>query len=80
MENELWLSEAKFVFTQPGNSSGTTEEYEELIVEVEGEGDISKGNFLVLRTPTGWSINNPEELLDTLNLIVNSLPNEKNKK
>lgn len=69
MEDELWLAEAKFVFTQPGNTSGTTEEYEELIVEVEGEGDISKGNFLVLRSHTGWSINGPEELTNILKRV-----------
>ena len=73
MENELWLSEAKFVFTQPGNTSGTTEEYEELIVEVEGIGDISKENFLVLRTPTGWSINEPKELTNILERVEKML-------
>ena len=72
MESESWLAEAKFVFTQPGNTSGTTDEYEELIVEVEGIGDISKENFLVIRT-NGWSIDEPKELVNILKRVKKML-------
>ena len=72
MESELWLAEAKFVFTQPGNTSGTTDEYEELIVEVEGIEDVSKENFLVIRT-NGWSIDEPKELVNILKRVKKML-------
>ena len=72
MESESWLAEAKFVFTQPGNTSGTTDEYEELIVEVEGIGDVSKENFLVIRT-NGWSIDEPKELVNILKRVKKML-------
>ena len=63
MVNEPTLSKITYVFNQDGNTDGTTDYVEELIVEVEGVFDIVKdGGYFVLRTSTGWSINNPSDL------------------
>lgn len=57
------LSKITYVFNQDGNTDGTTEDVEELIVEVEGVFDIVKdGGYFVLRTSTGWSIDDPNDL------------------
>jgi hypothetical protein len=61
MENPL-LQYVKFYFTQEGNTDGTTDDVEELIVEVEGLDILGDGGYIVLRTSTGWSINEREDL------------------
>lgn len=61
MENPL-LHYVKFCFTQEGNTDGTTNDVEELIVEVEGLDILKDGGYVVLRTSTGWSINELEDL------------------
>lgn len=61
MENPL-LQYVKFYFTQEGNTDGTTNDVEELIVEVEGLDILKDGGYIVLRTSTGWSINEGEDL------------------
>ena len=67
MERTWALNKITCEFYQGGNTDGTTEETEELKVEIEScFGDIEKEHYMVLRTPTGWSINNPEELFDLL--------------
>lgn len=74
--NSTWLNKITYNFTQEGNTDGTTNEFEELIVEVEGPvGSIlEEGGYLVLRTPTGWSINNLEELTDLLKIVEAGVP------
>lgn len=63
MEDKPMLNKITYVFTQEGNTDGTTEDVEELIVEVEGVFDILKdGGYIVLRTSTGWSIDEMEDL------------------
>lgn len=74
--SNLWLNKIIYNFSQEGNTNGTTDKYEELIVEVEGpcESILEEGGYLVLRTPTGWSINNPEELTDLLKIVEDGVP------
>ena len=55
MVNEPTLSKITYVFNQDGNTYGAIEDGEELIVEVEG-------GYFVLRTSTGWSIDDPNDL------------------
>ena len=63
MENKPTLSKITYVFNQDGNTDGTTEFVEELTVEIEGVFDIVKdGGYFVLRTSTGWSIDDPNDL------------------
>lgn len=59
-----------YEFYQDGNTDGTTAETEELIVEVESIGDIVKdGGYFVLRTPTGWSIEDSSDLVDIIKRV-----------
>jgi len=62
MSNEATLYKASFEFYQEGNTDGTTDETEELRVECMGMGDLKEGCYYVLRTKTGWSIDNSDEL------------------
>lgn len=61
MDN-IQLSKITYVFTQEGNTDGTTSDIEELIVEVEGLDILKDGGYIVLRTSTGWSITEVEDL------------------
>jgi hypothetical protein len=66
-----YLEEIVYKFTQDGNTDGTTDNYEELTVTVQastGSIDID-GGYLVIRTPTGWSIDSSSELLDILTTV-----------
>lgn len=71
-----YLNKISYYFSQEGNTSGTTSEDEELIVEVEGPvGSIEReGGFLVIRSSTGWSINDADELMEILNLVQKGVP------
>ena len=79
MEDKPYLNKITYEFSQEGNTSGTTDNDEFLTVEVEGPaGCITKeGGFLVIRTTTGWSINNSSELLELLSLVEKGVPSEK---
>lgn len=72
MENKSWyLDKISYYFTQEGNTLGTTSESEEMIVDVETQlGSIEKdGGFLVIRSNSGWSVNDVKELTDMLELV-----------
>lgn len=79
MEEKPVLEKIIYSFYQEGNSDGTTEETEELTVEVMGPlgSIIEEGGYLVIRTTTGWSINNPSELMDLLEHIKTGVSSEK---
>lgn len=76
--DDVFLNKITYEFSQEGNYNGTTAEDEVLIVEVESaHSSISKdGGFLTLRTSTGWSINNSEELLELLKVVEKGVPSE----
>ena len=68
--SEPVMCKITYEFYQEGNNDGTTVETEELIVEVESIGDIEEdGGYFVLRTPTGWSINDSDELIDIIKRV-----------
>lgn len=68
--NKPVLFKIRYEFYQPGNTDGTTDDTEELVVEVESIVDIEKeGGYFVLRTTTGWSINDSSELVDIINRV-----------
>jgi uncharacterized protein with von Willebrand factor type A (vWA) domain len=54
------LISARFVYEQEGNTDGTTGEYEQLIVEVEGI-VLGEGGYYVIRTE-GWSLDDSSEI------------------
>jgi len=60
------LTKASFVFTQEGNTEGTTSEFEEITIDYEVIAD--EGGFFVIRTE-GWSMNSIEELDELFNRI-----------
>lgn len=74
MEKPL-LSRATFRFLQDGNTCGTTDETEELTIEVESSSLISGPDdcFFVLKTPTGWSVDNIDELTELIDRCKKSL-------
>ena len=68
--DEPVMCKITYEFYQEGNTDGTTSETEELIVEVESIGDIEEeGGYFVLKTSTGWSINDSSELVDIINRV-----------
>ncbi len=81
MENEEnydkpLLDTAVFTFLQESNTNGTTgksNEDEKLTITMEsGSGGLDEdGGFYVLRTETGWSINNSTDLNDLFDQIKN---------
>jgi hypothetical protein len=64
LDEGVKLERCSFTFTQEGNGNGTTEEYEELIIECEASLGIDNddGCFYVLKTTTGWSMDSEDEL------------------
>jgi hypothetical protein len=64
---ELYRVTADFV--QEGNTLSTTEETEVLHVELEYPVGEVLGPFIVIRTSTGWSIDEPEELQTLLKRV-----------
>lgn len=64
LNQDAKLDRCSFTFTQEGNGNGTTEEYEELIIECEASLGIDNddGCFYVLKTTTGWSMDSVDEL------------------
>lgn len=75
MEENTWLTKIVYEFTQDGNTDGTTKSEEILNIEVQcGTDSIEKeGGYLVLRTPTGWSINDSKEINELLKLVENGI-------
>lgn len=74
------LDNVVFTFSQEGNCNGTTHMedyggYEELTITVESVTDslTNDSGFLVLRSPTGWSINDAEDLSALLSYVTNCL-------
>jgi hypothetical protein len=62
------LHKANFIFSQDGNTCGTTEEYEELEIEFDAPATITGPDdcFIVIRTTTGWSMDSLDELQDLI--------------
>lgn len=53
-------------FSQEGNTLGTTEEYEQIIIKAEYRLPPSSGEedqcFFTIHSADGWSVDNPEEM------------------
>ena len=71
------LERCSFTFNQEGNSNGTTQEFETLIIECESSLGIDndEGCYYVLRTE-GWSIDNVKELQELFDRINKLIKNE----
>ena len=65
------LYKANFEFTQQGNSNGTTQEIETLSINCESVG--THEFFFVLKSDSGWSIDDVKELQELFKKIENCL-------
>lgn len=65
------LQSASFTFSQEGNCMGSTDEYEELTIEYSADLGIdnSDDGFFVLKTSTGWSVDDVQEIKDLFDRI-----------
>jgi len=59
-----WMQEQVSRFTQEGNTDGSTADHE--ILEITMQAVPGGGDFYVLRTKTGWSFDEIEELVAVL--------------
>lgn len=64
------LYRATFEFIQDGNTDGTTEDIESIIIECEGMDAL--GCYYVLKTD-GWSIDNTDELKQLIERVNKSI-------
>lgn len=69
---KLDLSRVSFVYTQDGNTNGSTSDVEELEIEFDSI-ILEPPGFIVLKSPTGWSIDEPEDLTDLLKELQNCI-------
>ena len=69
------LERCSFTFNQEGNGNGTTEEYEELVIECESSLGIDNddGCFYVLKTTTGWSMDKVDDLQSLFDRIQKAI-------
>lgn len=79
--SDLMLEKVVYHFSQSGNGDGTTAMDEELTVDVVGSySSVEKGGgYLVLRTPTGWSVEDCEELESLLSIVENGVSSKAKK-
>ena len=75
MSEKPKLEKCSFTFMQEGNSNETTDEVEELVVECQSSLGIDndEGCYYVLKTSTGWSIDNVNDLqnlFDRINKVI----------
>lgn len=70
------LTNVAFTFWQDGNSDGTTEDIEEITIDIVGVLTVSDGYYYTIKTETGWSINDPSELEELFNKISKIIDNE----
>lgn len=67
--DKVRLFSASLNFFQNGNTLGTTSEVEELTINLEGS-DIESGDFFyTIKTPTGWSIDDPNEFIKLIDRV-----------
>jgi hypothetical protein len=69
------LEKASFEFTQEGNCNGSTDDVEILTIECESSLGIDNDGacFYILKTETGWSIDNVQDLqklFDRINKVI----------
>ena len=69
------LDKIIYQFTQDGNTMGSTDDVEEITIECESStGNLdSDDQFYVIRTSTGWSIDNAQEFVDLLNRVKSAI-------
>ena len=73
------LESASFTFSQDGNGLVAPNQMEQLTIECNSDFGIdeSEGCFYVLKTETGWSIDDIKELEELINRCNNVILNNK---
>lgn len=69
---EIDLVGVNFNFTQEGNTLGSTNGMEVMDVSLEYQLDSESGPFFVLRTETGWSFDDKEDIAKLLDYCVSA--------
>ena len=74
------LESASFTFSQEANCLGTTDNMEKLTIECNSDFGIDEGLgcFYVLKTETGWSIDDLKELEELINRCNGIILKDKN--
>lgn len=75
------LEKCVFEFSQEGNTNGTTSEYEDLTISCESSLGIDNegGCFYVLKSESGWSIDNVNDLQELFDRIKKVIKQDDNK-
>ena len=60
--NKPEIGKVEVHFSQEGNTLGSTSEYEELDIRLEFQLSEEDGPFYVIKSETGWSFDNIDEL------------------
>jgi len=68
MADKPTINKVSVSFAQEGNTLGTTEEYEQIDINLEFQLDEDDGAFVVIKTD-GWSMNEPEDLIPLVNRV-----------
>lgn len=68
---EIWKVSVEF--SQDGNTLGTTDENEELKIDLEFQLGEAGGPFYVLTSKTGWSINDTDEIQKLMDIAESPL-------
>lgn len=76
MSQKPKLDRCSFVFTQDGNTNGSTDNIEQLIVGCESPLGIDndKGCYYVFKSETGWSVDSSDDFVDIIkrvNQVIN---------
>ena len=69
--NKPSLFKASFEFIQDGNTNGSTSDIETLIIDCENID--ADGCYYVLKSDTGWSIDNLDEIKELIERINKSI-------
>jgi hypothetical protein len=69
-DENIDIGKISIEFVQNGNTIGSTAEWEELVVNCEYQLP-GEECFLVLKSTTGWSINDPTEMTKLLDTVQN---------
>ena len=75
-----FLEEVTYRFTKEGNTNGSTAEIEELIITVESvtEAVNDGGGFMTIKTSTGWSIEDPQDFMELLEIVKRGVSSDPN--
>jgi len=72
--SKLDFDRAEFQFSQDGNTLGSTESYESITISLETQLPGERP-FIVVKSETGWSLDDPKELTNLIDACLNAYKN-----